>query len=173
MTQDLLTNLKTFSPRHKRYIVKVLTQIINHYGDLLLGYTIFGSYARGENNKNSDLDLLIILRKAASISKRLRDFVENIEIKHEPLAQEIFEQEDIFCELSPYILTGDEALKIHPIYYDLVKHHLIIFDPENLINRIITSTGKILTQCEAQKVRGNNSWEWQTVKLGFLGGIDL
>lgn len=173
MLESLLPQLKTFSPGHQRYIIAVLQEIINYYGDSLLGCAIFGSYARGDNRPNSDLDLLVILEKAPGLSRRVKEFVDQIEMKHESLAQEIYEQEDILCELSPYILTREEALKLHPIYYDLVEHHFVIYDPASLIARIIQETRKILRQSGARKVRRNNTWEWQTVNIGYPGGINL
>lgn len=94
-------------------------------------------------------------------------------MKHESLAQEIYEQEDILCELSPYILTREEALRLHPIYFDLVEHHLIIYDPAGLIKHIIQATGKILKQSGARKVRRNNTWEWQVPNINYPGGIEL
>ena len=97
-------------------LVAILKEIADYYGDSLVGCAIFGSYARRDNRKNSDLDLLIILDKAPGFSKRIKEFVEQIEMRHEVLAQAIFEQEEILCELSPYILSREEALKIHPIY---------------------------------------------------------
>jgi len=62
---------------------------------------------------------------------------------------------------------------MHPVYYDLVEHNLIIYDPAGLIARIIDSTRKILLQSESRKVRQNNTWEWQTLKIGFPGEVDL
>ncbi|SHJ23332.1 nucleotidyltransferase domain-containing protein [Desulfofundulus thermosubterraneus] len=173
MLESPVSQLKTFSAHHRQYIIAVLKEILDYYGDCLLGCAIFGSYARGDNRKNSDLDVLIILKKAPGFSRRLKEFVENIEMKHESLAQELYEQEDILCELSPYILTREEALKLHPIYYDLVGHHLIIYDPAGLIARIISATANILAQSGARKVRRSNTWEWQAENLGFPGGIDL
>lgn len=173
MTEKILPKMRVFSPLHRQYIIAVLNEVISYYGVSLVGCAVFGSYARGDNRKNSDLDLLIILTKAFGFSRRLKDFVENIEMKHEKLAQKLYEQEDIFVELSPYILTREEALKIHPIYFDLIEYHYIIYDPENIIARIINSIENLLEKSGAGKRRTNNTWEWQTGKMGFLGGMDL
>lgn len=173
MREGIFSRLRTFAPRHRRYLAAVLREIIAHYGPSLVGCVIFGSYARSENRLNSDLDLLIILEDAPSFSRRLKDFVEQVEMKHEALAQELYEQEEILCELSPYILTREEALKLQPIYYDLVEHHLILYDPEGLIARIIGSTRKLLERLEGRKTSHSNTWEWSLEKTGFPGGIDL
>ncbi len=173
MLENLLSKLVTFSPRHRQYVIAILNEINEYYGDSLLGCAVFGSYVRGDNRKNSDLDLLIILKKAPGFSLRIKEFVDKIEMKHEVLAQEIYEKEDILCELSPYILAREEALKIHPVYYDLVDHHLIIFDPDGLIARIINSTRAFLVRSGARRVRRSNTWEWQTTETGFPGGVDL
>lgn len=171
--EGILSQLKTFSPRHRRYIALVIREIIAHYDTSLVGVAIFGSYARGENRLNSDLDILIILEEAPSLSRRLKEFVEEVEMKHEALAQELYEEEEILCELSPYILTRKEALKLQPIYYDLVNHHLIIYDPEGLIARIIDATRRLLESSQATRTNCGNNWEWSLEKLGFPGGIDL
>ncbi|MCL6560947.1 MAG: nucleotidyltransferase domain-containing protein, partial [Firmicutes bacterium] len=56
MLENLLTKLITFSPRHRQYVIAILKEIINYYGDSLLGCAVFGSYVRGDNRKHSDLD---------------------------------------------------------------------------------------------------------------------
>jgi predicted nucleotidyltransferase len=68
LREGILSRLKTFSGHHRRYLAAVLREIIAYYGSSLLGCAIFGSYARGENRLNSDLDLLIILEEAPSFN---------------------------------------------------------------------------------------------------------
>lgn len=173
MTGKILPRMNFFSPLHRQYIIAVLSEVVNYYGDSLIGCAVFGSYARGDNRHNSDLDLLIILKKAPGFSRRLSDFVDRIEMKHEELAQKLYEREDILIELSPYILAREEALTVHPIYFDMVEHNCVIYDPDNIIARIICSTANLLEKSGACKERTNNTWEWHTGNLGFIGGMDL
>lgn len=172
-TKICISQLKTFSQLHQQYLNCVLTRIHDYYGDLLLGLAIFGSYARLENRKNSDLDLLIILKKAPGFSKRIQDFINNVELEFDFLAQKLYEEDNILCELSPYILSKEESLNFQPIYFDLVEHNKILYDPEGIISRIIESTKSLIIRCGAKKVRYGNFWEWGTEKGEFLGGTQL
>lgn len=168
---QVMSRLKTFSPLHESYITAVLIEILSHYGENLSGLAIFGSYARGENRKNSDLDLLIILQKAPGRRERLVEFIEDVELKHEDRAQRLYEDENILCELSPYILTEAEALKVQPIYFDLVTHHVVVHDPKGVVAHIIATMETLLREIGARRVRRSNTWEWQTKR--FLGGVEL
>lgn len=166
-----ISSLRTYSEGHHRFVEGVLREIMHHYAENLLGLAIFGSYARGENRKDSDLDLLIILKDAPRRRLRLVEFIQEIEMKHDSLAQQLFSEQGLLCELSPYIVTECEALLAQPIYYDLVDHHVIVFDPHRIVFRIIKSTSALLRQVGAQRIRRNNTWEWRTNR--FLGGIQL
>jgi predicted nucleotidyltransferase len=156
----IVGRLKTFSPRHEAYIETLLQEIAAHYGDQLLVCTIFGSYARRENRLNSDFDFLLILDATEGFMQRMARFVEHIEMKHDAMAQELYEQEGILCEPSPYILMRDEAWFVHPIYYDLVEHHVIVHDPHRLMDRIVRSVKAHLAASEARKEPVGTGWLW-------------
>ena len=57
---------KTAQLSPKNYYVKKLQ---DHFGDLLEGVVLFGSVARGEQHKQSDTDLLIILHPSIKIDR--------------------------------------------------------------------------------------------------------
>ncbi|MEJ5365223.1 MAG: nucleotidyltransferase domain-containing protein [Desulfosoma sp.] len=158
--ETIARQLKTFSPRHEAYIKTILQEMVAHYGDQLLACAIFGSYARKENRLNSDLDLLLILDAREGFTQRMARFVEQVEMKHDALAQELYEQEGILCELSPYILMEDEARFVQPVYYDLVEHHVIVHDPRGLLDRIVRLVKEHLVESAARKEPVGTGWLW-------------
>lgn len=168
---EVVSSLRVYSERHRRYIDGILQEIIGYYGDNLLGLAIFGSFARGENRMNSDLDLLVILNDAPGRRARLSEFIEKIEMIHDKDAQELFNEENLSCEISPYILTESEARRAQPIYYDLVNHSVIVSDRHEIVSGIIGSMAVLLRRVGAKRVRRNNTWEWRTNR--YLGGIRL
>ncbi|MCX7668327.1 MAG: nucleotidyltransferase domain-containing protein [Atribacterota bacterium] len=167
--EETVRQLRTFSSLHAQYIEQTLSSIVGYYRELLLVLAIFGSYARGENRRNSDLDLLIILEKAPSLRKRLEEFEKAVE-GTELLTQKLYE-EDIFCEISPYILSRDEAFTFQPIYFDLCEYHMVVFDPKSIFPGLIASIKTLLQKHRAEKFSWGNFWGWKTDK--FLGGTRL
>ena len=164
---------KTYTKRHEAYVNAVLDRIAVFYGHRLVALAVYGSFARGENRKDSDLDLFIILRDAPKMSFRIAEFVEQVEMPVEPLGQALFEKDGIHCDPSPYILTAEEARNIQPIYYDFVEHLAVALDPEGLIDRIVGAVRTRLDEVGGAKIRRNNTIEWQTKRVGFPGEVRL
>jgi len=169
-TNSLLSAIRCFSCRHRAYILNILGGAVEYYGSNLAALAVFGSYARGDNRKNSDLDLLVVLKKAPPRRQRLEEFARQVEEKYEELAQEIYEEEDIYCEVSPYILTVEEALMFQPVYFDFAEHHLIVFDGEGILERVISSVKRLMRAAGARKIPCGNRWGWETTECSFLGG---
>ena len=165
--------LRTYTKRHEAYVNAVLDRIAAFYGERLVALAVHGSFARGTNRKDSDLDLLIVVRDAPKMRHRIAEFVDQIEMPVEPLGQELFEKDGILCDPSPYILTAEEARNMQPIYYDLAEHHVAVLDPDGLIERIVRSVRAWLDEIGASKVRRNNTVEWQTKRVGFPGEVRL
>lgn len=157
---------KTYTKRHEAYVNAVLDRIAAFYGERLAALAVYGSFARGENRKDSDLDLLIVVRDAPKMSLRIAEFVEHVEMPVEPLGQDLFEKDEILCDPSPYILTVEETRNMQPIYYDLALHHVVVLDPDGVIGRITRSVRMWLDEVGATRVRRNNTVEWQTKRVG-------
>ncbi|MDI3257393.1 MAG: nucleotidyltransferase domain-containing protein [Kyrpidia sp.] len=168
---EALEHLQLFGPRHRDYVRAVLARIRAHYADRLSALAIYGSYARWENRLDSDLDLLVLLRKAPSRRERIEEFIRAVEMPSEPLAQELYERDGVICDLSPMVLTEQEGRQFQPVYADMVDHCVVIVDRDGALRRILTSVERLLRETGARKVRRNNTWEWQYGR--FLGGVEL
>ena len=69
--------MRIFTKTHKEYIEKLMERIKEYYGSNLVSVVVFGSYAKGQNKTNSDLDILIVLKECkkegASVEKNYRN----------------------------------------------------------------------------------------------------
>jgi uncharacterized protein (DUF433 family) len=66
-------------------VKKVLKEL---YNDDLVDIILYGSYARGDYNENSDIDLLVVLKKIKSIGyeiDKIVDSIYDINLKHNTL----------------------------------------------------------------------------------------
>ena len=87
--------------------------LINNYGDSVKDVVLFGSRARGDSNKFSDYDVLIILRKdySGKDENKILDLCYDIDLKHDIL-------------LDVHIISDDELKTIRgkqPIFTNAIK----------------------------------------------------
>lgn len=66
------------------------------------------------------------MKNAGKRRIRIEEFIREIEMRHDDLAQQLFREQGLSCELSPCIVTEAEALLMQPIYYDLVDYHAVM-----------------------------------------------
>ena len=163
--------VRFFSESHKEYVTKLLKRIKEYYSKQLVSLVIFGSYARKENKLSSDLDLLIILRTDKPRYERIKEFVENIEMPLEYLTQRLID-EGIFIDISPIILSEEEAKYFNPIYLDMVEHSIIVVDKNNLVNNILEKVREYMDKWGSYKEFVGNRWAW-IIKRGEFGGVKL
>jgi len=74
----------------KALVIKDFTETMkNHYGDRLSKIILYGSYARGDFNEESDIDFLVLLNdeevRAIKELSNTNDEVYNLTLKHEIL----------------------------------------------------------------------------------------
>lgn len=177
MTRDIritekIKTIRFFSQSHKEYVAKVLERIVEFYGDQLVSLAVFGSYARAENRLNSDLDILLILKTNKPRHERIREFVENIEMPLEFLAHRLID-EGIFMELSPIILSEEEAKYFNPVYLDMVEHSIIIVDRGDFIRNILERVREQMGKWGSYKEFVGGRWMWVIKKGEFVGGEKL
>ena len=169
---NIVKNLRLFSSDHEKYVAELLDRIIRHYSGNLVSLVIFGSYARRENRLTSDLDILIILKKAKSRGERIREFVECVEMPLEMQAQKLAD-EGIFVDISPIILSTMEAGYFNPLYLDMLEHAVIVVDRDGFFKNIIERVREKVEEWGSYREYFGNRWVWVVKKGGFVGGVRL
>jgi len=151
-----------FDDPHRRCVALVLRRIVDYYGTRLVSLAVFGSYARGQPRLNSDLDLLLILEPAAwsRLSERTEEFDDAVEQHCDRELQELFDK-GIAMELSPIILTRNEAESFMPIYLDMANDCVIIEDRDSFLGGILEKVKERMGRWGSRRVVAGCSWVWE------------
>lgn len=153
--------IKFFSKGHRKLVESLISAIRKHYSDHLISLAIFGSYARGENRLNSDLDLLIVLDEG-SFPGRLKaneEFVREIELPAERSLGPT--EKTLRMEVSPLILTKKGAGHFLPLYLDMVQDRILIFDRDDFLKKILQKTQNKMEAWGSKKKSMGGHWYWE------------
>ena len=124
----------------------------------LISIVLFGSVARGEFRRDSDIDLLIICKDLPySISERIELFTQ---IEDSLVSLKRLEKRGYFLSLSPLLRTEKEANRISPLYLDMVTDAKILFDRNNFFHSIISRLKLKLKKYGSKKVKIGKLWYW-------------
>lgn len=162
-------NFRFYSPEHRHFIEALFEAIRSHYGKRLVSLVVYGSYARGENRFNSDIDLLIIVDslKGTGRLKRTEDFVLTVENPLEE-SRKACEDQGISCEISTFIIDQKEAHSFSPLYLDMVEHHHVLVDKNHFFKNQLAQIKSRMQKWGSQKKQSGGHWYWE-IKPGLKG----
>ncbi|MGA2959028.1 MAG: nucleotidyltransferase domain-containing protein [Thermodesulfobacteriota bacterium] len=137
----------------------LLSQITAFYGEKVISVVVFGSVARGCQNFNSDIDVLIIANKVPDGRiKRIREF-EAVEDRIEPFLKSL-QKEGINTRISALIKTPEEAKKGSPLFLDMVEDAQILFDRGGFFSVLLKRVKKRLKVLGARRIWKGNAGYW-------------
>jgi len=140
-------------------VLRNLLESLKKHFDLI-SLVVYGSVARGEARKDSDLDILVI---ADNLPEDRYDRFKLFEIAEK-------EVEHLFKELrnrgynifvSPIIKSKEEAKVLSPIYLDMVEDALILYDKDFFFSKILKRLRQRLAELKAERVRIGKMWYWK------------
>lgn len=144
---------KSLITRFSKALIEVLSE------ENLLACTLFGSVAREAARKESDIDLIILLRqKTAEIDKKIvkvliaaEDWPEKVSLK----------KKKISANLSLIIKTEDELKEDPLILLDILDQGKILFDPQKKFIEILERFKFKLAKLGTRKVTlDDGTWYW-------------
>ena len=133
----------------KEYVMSALDKDVKEYVynfvekikrfDGVLGVALFGSVARGTYHKYSDIDLFIVVtEKTPRIIEELYSVRSEL---HE--YEDRFLEKDLFLYVSPIIVGKRELTSFRPIYIDIARDGVILFEKESILSDFFKRMSKI------------------------------
>jgi len=146
----------------EKFLEKIKDDLLTFYGENLFSAIVFGSAARGDFRKGSDLDLLIILGKSEnSIGKRIDEFmrIDREIIKSQQYA--MAKSQGFPHRIEPVILDLEEFQAHPPLLLDLTTDAKILIDKENVFTKEMDLLKRRLQEKGAEKIiLGEGRWFW-------------
>lgn len=161
--------MKFFNEYQKKTVQRLVGLILDYYSEALVSLVIYGSYARDEARLNSDIDLFIILKHKNGLKSTLEVFYENIEKNIEAELTVLYTKYGINMELSPFILSKEEANYFHTLYLDMIDNAKIIYDKDNFFKQILKSVSELKTKYDFRKEPVGNTFLWDMKNKNLLG----
>ncbi|MEM2925123.1 MAG: nucleotidyltransferase domain-containing protein [Methanocellales archaeon] len=151
--------LKDLKEPYKTLLEKLVEALKKRYGDRFISLVIFGSIARGEMRRDSDVDLLLIID---SISKpRLERQGEFMEVEGEIEDYlNVLLAEGYCIDFSPIIKTPEEAMRISPLYLDMVEDAVILYDRDGFFKNILERLRSRLRELGSKRIELGKRWYW-------------
>lgn len=145
-----------------RLLERLRDLALDHYGANLCALVVFGSAARGDYDRYSDLDLLVILKEVRdSFGRRLDGFF--LLTKRLKASREYKEAKvnGLPYKVQPVVLSIEE-LKTHPpLLLDLTTDALILLDREAVFGEEIEKIKSRMKELGSRKVfLEGNRWYW-------------
>jgi predicted nucleotidyltransferase len=153
---------------YRSFLQVFLEKLGNNMKNNLLSVVLYGSAARGNAHRESDIDLLILYRKGNSDTGE--DYAASvIEARESREYQALFEK-GIYAEISPLFLTREE-LKANPlILLDIMEEGIILSERNHCFTRIVKKMRKEIKKMGSRKITlPDGSWYWE-LKPGWKPG---
>ena len=120
------------------------------YGDDLISLVIFGSYARGEQRRDSDIDLLIVLKEIKDRYEVMRKFLLAEDILENTLYPKLREK-GFEPYISPIIYDVKTATKFRPLYMLMIFEAKILYDREGIMSKTLERIRRRLEELGAKR----------------------
>ncbi len=140
-------------PAFRAYVRRFCEKLLEWHGDNLIGLLLFGSVARGDWDKDSDIDLLIVLRK---LQKSKRDTLRDIiELRRELRGSQEYKDcvsMGYYPTVEVYPLEMEEAKRFRRMYLDALTEGTVIFERESFLTELIGRFEERLRDIGARRI---------------------
>ena len=148
---------------YRTLVWRLLEELRGVFGEKLISLVVYGSVARGEAGRESDLDLLVVVEELPRPRFARISMFEKAEERLQGFLSELLEK-GYAVTFSPIIKTRLEAMRISPLYLDMVEDAVIVYDKDGFFEKILLKLRKRLEELGAERVRLGKKWYWRLKK---------
>jgi predicted nucleotidyltransferase len=165
------TGIQYLGEPYRMVVSRLLDALREVYGDKLVSLVVYGSVARGDARRDSDLDVLIIVDDNLPRSRleRIKTYLK-AEDKIIVLLDKLID-EGYAIEISPIIKSVEEAKHISSLYLDMVEDAVIVYDRDNFFQKILLKLKKKPEELGAERVWIDKRWYWRLKKNYRFGEV--
>ncbi|MBS3968007.1 MAG: nucleotidyltransferase domain-containing protein [Truepera sp.] len=117
------------------------------YQDKLVSVCLFGSAARGQLRKGSDIDFLVVLKEAyQTYPKRVKELMPLLASIRESEEYERLEGFALNLEPSFLISTVDEVMRHPPLLIEIAQEGKILFDRDDFLKQELNKVRKAMVR---------------------------
>jgi len=145
---------------YRGLLQELVAALRRRLGDALVSVVVFGSVARGEAGRESDVDLLVVAEGLPRSRLRRQDLFMEVEEEVRPVLEELAEL-GYHVELSPILKTPEEAARVTPLYLDMVEDAVVLYDRGGFFSGILERLRRRLGELGAERVRCGKLWYWR------------
>ncbi len=167
-------NLERIKEPYRFLLERLLELILARLGDDLVSVVVYGSVARGSPKKDSDIDILIVADSLPESRMKRQELFLEIESPIEPILNDLWDR-GFHTDFSPIILSVNEALRIRPIYLDMVEDAVILYDKDGFFSRVMDRLRGRLRELGARRIWVGDRWYWMLkpdIKFGEVVNIE-
>jgi hypothetical protein len=139
----------------KRYAAKAKEVL----GDQIVSVALFGSVARGQAGPGSDINLFVVLQEASSGMLSRRRLLDPVRQLLTPELERFWKQ-GIYVDFVEVIRTRSEARKFHPLYLDMSREAILLYDRDRFLETLLAMLKKQLERDGAERKVMGNFWYW-------------
>ena len=144
---------------YRDVVGKLLEGLLATWGEKLVSLVVFGSVARGEARRDSDVDVLVIGANLPRQRFKRQELFEMAERMAEPLIEDL-RSKGLSLDFSPVILDVEEARRHRPIYLDMVVDAVIVYDRGGFFEGVLKGLAERLEALGAERRRLGKLWYW-------------
>lgn len=170
MKKMVKKGLEHIAEPYRSLINKLLNALILSLNNRLVSVVVYGSIARGQMRKDSDIDLLIVADDLPNSRFERIDIFNKVEDLLLEDLEKLYENNYIIT-FSPIIKTPEEAKKIFSLYLDIVEDGVIIYDKDNFFEKILDRLMQRLKELGAERVWMGKKWYWRLKKDYKFGEV--